>query len=433
MYNTNELERFLIEVNESNSNLDKQLVVQKYANSEYIKKVLYYTYHPLLQFGVTSKHVLKFSKKTTTQSPIPPTQTTLFDLLDSLASRDITGNLALLAVWNFSTIEPHIFKIIDKNLKTRINTASINKAIPDLIPTFEPVLSNEYRPLKTKLDPNWYISRKLDGVRCLVHITACNQEIQVTPRSRNGKELYNLEKIKQTIKQTYKGPSVFLDGELVSIKYDTEDFANAISIVRSSKTNTDNSNLVYKVFDMIPEEDFLSGNGTDTFLNRQKKLSKWVDTIQKQKDNKNNVQLVKQVRYSVKSFACMTRAANDRSWEGLMVRNDVPYKGKRNNGLLKIKKFRDAEFKVTEIISSCIRMINDDTGLEETVECLSSVVFYNKEVQVKVGSGFTMEQRCDFYLYPAKIVGKTITVKYFEETPDGSLRFPIFIGIRDYE
>lgn len=424
MENSKDLDRYLTETNQSNSNLDKQFILEKYNTSEYVKKVLYYTYHPLLQFGVTSKNVLKFSGKSTTPSPSPPTDMSLFNLLDSLASRSITGNAALFAVLNFSTIEPHIFKIVDKNLKTRVNTASINKVFPNLIPTFEPVLSNEYRPAKTTLDSNWYISRKLDGVRCLVHVANGT----VTPRSRNGKELYNLENIMQAIKQSYTGPNVFLDGELVSLKNDTENFADAISIVRSSKKSTDNTNLVYKVFDIIPEDDFLSGHGTAIFSDRQKKLLDWKTKLQG-----TTIQTVKQVRYSVNAFESMTQAVSDRSWEGLMVRNNVPYKGKRNNGLLKVKKFHDAEFKVTDIVSGDIRMINDETGLEETVKCLSSVVFFNKKVQVKVGSGFTMEQRRDFHVNSEKILNKSITVKYFEETPDGSLRFPIFIGIRDYE
>jgi DNA ligase-1 len=49
---------------------------------------------------------------------------------------------------------------------------------------------------------------------------------------------------------------------------------------------------------------------------------------------------------------------------------------------------------------------------------------------VRVGSGFTIDQRQDFYKHPKKILGKIITVQYFEETQnqDGgiSLRFPTF-------
>jgi DNA ligase-1 len=49
---------------------------------------------------------------------------------------------------------------------------------------------------------------------------------------------------------------------------------------------------------------------------------------------------------------------------------------------------------------------------------------------VRVGSGFSIEQRQEFYKNPKKILGKQITVQYFEETENEkggiSLRFPTF-------
>jgi len=46
-----------------------------------------------------------------------------------------------------------------------------------------------------------------------------------------------------------------------------------------------------------------------------------------------------------------------------------------------------------------------------------------------VGSGFSQEQRRLYYKHPEQIIGKTVTVQYFEESQnqDGgySLRFPV--------
>jgi DNA ligase-1 len=54
----------------------------------------------------------------------------------------------------------------------------------------------------------------------------------------------------------------------------------------------------------------------------------------------------------------------------------------------------------------------------------------HKDHIVRVGSGFSIEQRQEFYQNPNKILGKIVTVQYFEETKnqnDGiSLRFPTF-------
>ena len=74
-----------------------------------------------------------------------------------------------------------------------------------------------------------------------------------------------------------------------------------------------------------------------------------------------------------------------------------------------------------------IRFINKDYK-EETMEGLSSVVITHKGFKVNVGSGFSIKQRKLYKEHPELIIGKTITVKYFEETinQDGgiSLRFP---------
>jgi DNA ligase-1 len=49
---------------------------------------------------------------------------------------------------------------------------------------------------------------------------------------------------------------------------------------------------------------------------------------------------------------------------------------------------------------------------------------------VRVGSGFSIDQRKEFYQDPKKILNKEITVQYFQETQNQeggiSLRFPTF-------
>lgn len=61
---------------------------------------------------------------------------------------------------------------------------------------------------------------------------------------------------------------------------------------------------------------------------------------------------------------------------------------------------------------------------------LSCVTVKHKGYNVRVGSGFSIEQRQEFYKNPNKILGKIITVQYFAESSnqDGgiSLRFPTF-------
>ena len=74
-------------------------------------------------------------------------------------------------------------------------------------------------------------------------------------------------------------------------------------------------------------------------------------------------------------------------------------------------------------------VVRDGKEGQETM--LAQVYIEHKGYKVKVGSGFSQEQRITHYVpnfHPDSIIGKTITVQYFEETKnqDGgiSLRFP---------
>ena len=112
-----------------------------------------------------------------------------------------------------------------------------------------------------------------------------------------------------------------------------------------------------------------------------------------------------------------------------MLRKNTNYCGKRNKDLLKVKKFHDAEYTVVDLESKSLRVVDTITSTEVEEDMLSAVMIEHKGNTVRVGSGFSIEQRREYHAEPSKIVGKTITVQYFEESKnqngDYSLRFPV--------
>lgn len=67
---------------------------------------------------------------------------------------------------------------------------------------------------------------------------------------------------------------------------------------------------------------------------------------------------------------------------------------------------------------------------ESKFDVASALYIKHKDNIVKVGSGLSKEQRLRWFDHPEEIIGKTITVQYFEETQDSktkaySLRFPV--------
>ena len=111
-------------------------------------------------------------------------------------------------------------------------------------------------------------------------------------------------------------------------------------------------------------------------------------------------------------------------WEGIVLRKDVGYEGKRTKNLLKVKSFHDAEYEVLDFDIDEHEVVR--FGRQDTIPMLAQVYIMHKGHKVKVGSGFTQEQRLQYT--DGSIVGKIICVQYFSETTNDkggiSLRFP---------
>jgi DNA ligase-1 len=387
----------------------------------FAKKILLYTYHPLWQYNVTSDNLKKKNHLVARKNEYK----NFFDLLDALKSRQITGHDAISAVNSFiehySEYEELIHCIIDKDLKTRAGDKIINKAIPDHIPEFSVALADKYEPKLVDWKDEWYVSRKIDGARC-IGIVDSNGD--TTFYSRTGKEFDTLAVVRGGIKALNITDVVF-DGELCLVDDDgNEDFQGVMKQLKKKDHTIPNPS--FKIFDMLTHDEFYSKKGEQ---NRPYSI-RYNNLREVMRDNTCaclsvlGQELIKDDDH----FAEWTKRGNDYGWEGVMLRADEPYKGKRSKDLLKVKKFFDNEYKVIDTEMGDFRYVKDSAEWEETM--LSCVMIQHKNNIVRVGSGFTIEQRQEFYQDPSKILGKVILVQYFEETKnqDGgiSLRFPTF-------
>ena len=153
---------FLADLRGTRSATDKIAIISR--SSAFIHNVLEYTYNPYKQYYATHKTCMKNSNKIYYDK-----HKDVFELLDSLSSREFTGHDAIALVNGYVANTAYgeiIYKIIDKDLDIRVGASIINKAVPGLIPTFNVALAQEYKG-KCDWGDSWYASRKLDGVRCL--------------------------------------------------------------------------------------------------------------------------------------------------------------------------------------------------------------------------------------------------------------------------
>ncbi len=416
----NIIEEFIEQMRGTSSALEKIEIIKD--SSEFIHKVLEYTYNPFKQYHVTSKTCIKNSDKITNHNyPI-------FEILDKLTNREVTGHeaIALVNGFNRNTDGEVIYKIIDKNLDIRAGDKVINKAIPGLIPTFSVTLAKEYEG-KCDWNDGWYASRKLDGVRCLAVV---DKEGKCNLYSRMGKEFTTLNKIKEAIESTNIINTVF-DGEICLIDENgDEDFKSVMKELRRKDHQIENP--VFKMFDMLHKPDFDNGKSTEKLSERLIKLRTFID---QEKSNSGLHYLGQYLISDDEHFNYWNKKSNDNNWEGFMLRKNVGYEGKRTKNLVKVKSFHDAEYKVIDFDIDDHEVVRD--GKSKTIKMLAQVWIEHKGHKVKVGSGWSQDQRLQYM--DGSIVGKIITVQYFEETYNDkgeiSLRFPtvkhIYDGQRD--
>ena len=409
-----ELKLFVEQMRATSSSLEKVEILKQ--QSDFIKKVLEYTYNPYKQYYVTSKTC---KKNFNIRNTFPDED--LFDLLDDLTNRNLTGHDAIAAVNSFTNVneeyEDLIHSIIDKDLKTRTGAKVINKAFPGLIPEFNVALAQNYDG-KCDWDDSWYASRKLDGVRCLAVV---DEKGECTLYSRMGKEFTTLNKVKEAIEATNIINTVF-DGEICLIDEDgNEDFQGVMKQLRRKDHQIENP--VFMIFDMIHKPNFDMGGGGPDLENRLQSLRSWITT--KHALDSGALRYLDQALITDgRHFDMWNQMAKDGNWEGFMLRKNTEYEGKRSKNLLKVKSFYDAEYEVLGFDVDQHEVVRD--GKSESMTMLSQVWIEHKNHLVKVGSGFTQDQRLQYM--DGSIVGKTITVQYFEETfnQEGgiSLRFP---------
>ena len=418
------IDDFIQESNSSNSNNDKLKVLENYTQYEIVRKVLNYTYNTFKQYHVTSKNCQK--NKELSESGY----TDLFTLLDDLDSRKITGYQAIKYVNGFIKInEPYkdiIYNILDRNLKTRSTASMINKAYSGLIPTFDVALANPYNDKTAKKvdwQNGWYISRKLDGIRCLIVIDE-NGDVKIT--SRAGKPFTTLGKLEADIKKLNLTSTV-LDGEVCIVGEDgNENFQDIVKEIKRKDHTIENP--LYYIFDMLTMEEFISKTSTRTLHQRLV-----VCALNTMDSDSPNFTLLPQYLGNRNMLTEMVKTARDGGWEGLMLRKNTTYKGKRSNDILKVKAFKDDEYTILDTESSTNRVIVDGHEVDELM--LKNIIIEHKGNRVQVGSGFSHEERRLYYKEPKRIIGKQATIQYFEESKDingnYSLRFPIIKAIYD--
>jgi len=430
----------------------KKEILNKQTHNEEFKKFLYYTLNPFYKYWVSIDNIDKYIN-TNKNKWLWIEYDNIYELLDNLRLRTITWHAAIesiiLFLENKNNLdeEKEILKIIlNKDLNANIWISVINKLFvnPDwkkLIPTFKVSLATKMEEIikkgKTELDfdnNNYMASRKLDWVRTIAIFNDDWTDIKFYSRQWN--EFLTLNVLKEQFLKLLKDNPIMkdfvFDWEVCIINNNgIEDFKQVVGDIK--KKDFTIKNPKYLLFDMIKKEDFFDEQSNMTFIERYNNLSSLKFN---NKEQKNIIVLEHINNIDIKKFNELMDHSRKLWWEGLILREgNAPYEWKRTKNMIKVKDFKDQEFTVIRTVNGVMPILIDWKMIE--TEVLSSVEIEYKWNIVNVWSWFSQEERIDFYKNPNKIIGKNITVKYFEETQDKdgkySLRFPVYIWIRNYE
>ena len=329
---------------------------------------------------------------------------------------DITTRLELCAFLD---------DIITKSLRLGVDAKTINKVYGyEFVPTFDVQLGTPIEDVKLNVGDEIFISQKLNGTRCIYW--------KGDLWTRSGKKYVGCQHIINDIKRLCEEDfcidpnQVVFDGELVLKSCglsDSEAFQKGTGIANSK--NETKEELEYVIFDTMSSVEFEQKKCERKYGARRSSLENLPEVFKRL--GLTNIRIVPFFYrgYNLEKIWEYLDYAEANDMEGVIVNLDTPYEFKRTKSLIKVKKFFDIDLK-------CIRIEQGEKGKYKNT--LGAIVCKYKDGEVKVGSGFTEEQRNYYFENPRMIIDNVVTVKYKEATKnkDGSesLQFPVFVCVR---
>lgn len=421
---------FVAEIQANNSKKYKQEVLKKYKDDEDIKRYLKIAFDPYTVYGISYKKLSKDFGYNGEREDLK-----VFELFDYLAEHN-TGStaeivecqLALGYAAAYDLESSYILtKLICKDLSIGVDAKTINSVIPGCVPTFDCMLANKYFDKPEKLSgKSFAITTKLDGFRL---IAMKDEYGNVSFYSRVGKLIEGLVEIEEEVKNGFAAGLV-LDGELTVSNYfelESKEAYKAASKIISQKGDVQKTGLTYRVFDILTIEEWRVQNCTHTYGERRNLLEGLFGYALAPIPHIELLPVLYQGDDTSKVQELLDKVVSE-GGEGVMINLlNSTYKFTRCWDIMKVKKFQSLDLEVIDL----------EEGSGRLAGTLGAIlVRYKGGNVVRVGSGFSDEERMLYWSQPDLILHKIVEIKYFESTrnADGqeSLRFPTWVSnIRD--
>lgn len=249
----------------------------------------------------------------------------------------------------------------------------------------------------------WYMSEKLDGVRCLY--------FEDKLYSRTGHPIHAPGWFLDCIRERLQGTGITaLDGELYTQR---ADFQRLSGIIRKKvPVDTEWRQVVYMVFD-LPLDDRL------VFRERYQKMLEHIPL-----PSSLSLQILPHVTIkSIGHIQGFLRDVVSKNGEGIMLRDaESFYEYKRSKTLVKYKEFLDDDATVIAVEKGRGKYLGKIGAFRvKWVE--------RPHIEFRVGTGMddTTRSIADHH----SLIDRVVKVKYYSITNKGVPRFPVFMGFRE--
>lgn len=375
------------EIAEAKGN-DKIQVLKKYPE---LKQVLLYAYGPSRKYYMTASDTYDYNS-------IPDEPLKMghyYDILDKLSARTLSGGAAVAElsyiIRNLPPVDAEVFKrILNKDLRCGINLSTIEAAWPGLIPKMKPscMLLKTYKPEKVKFP--CLVAVKKDGVR--------GRWLGDRMVTRQGKEIKGIDHITDELKKY----TMEFDGELC---VEGCNFDKTSGRIRS---NDPVPNAVYWIFDS-PSLDVVVDDRC-VILEGLIKSTMYVKFIEHKAIFDS---------YELDTFY---ESSVEDGEEGIVIYDpDSLYEDKRSYDWMRMVPINTADCPVVGFFE----------GKGKHTKRLGGLIVDFEGHEVKVGTGFSDEQREIIWSDKENFIGTAVEVEYKEKTKAGSLRQPRFKAFRD--
>ena len=417
MINVKEISLLFESIEKTSGTKAKRELLELGLNSEYkedLEKVLHHLFNPMISTGISKTSWNK------SEIGINAKFESISELIDYIQKNNTGKNIVVSSIKSFSKkFEPFeqkfFYYLATKDINIGISTTTVSKYIH--IPKFEIMLGERLNE-DVDFNRNYILTKKLDGV----NLTCFKRGESITFFTRQGKQVDGLTDLTKQYKELPDG--VYFGEALYSNEDEAKDRKELYRLSTGElNSKRENKKISHWIFDYQTLEEWDSEKFITPYSNT-------ISTLENIFLNRNlkNIKMVPFIYQGTGkeiAFELLKKAKED-GWEGLVLRySSSVYQKKRSSDFVKLKPFTEVDLRIT--------------GFKEFKHPnqLGSFICEDDEHTVKcsVGSGFSKEQRYDFWKRKNEFLGKIVEVQTMEITENKSgqksLRFPVFIRFRD--